>query len=870
MASLSPRAALPTPDALRTSMAEDSLADYVAQAWPVIEPRTPYLTNWHVDLLCEHLTAVTLGQTTRLIINIPPRYMKSILVSILWPTWAWVKAPWTRWMFASYAFPLSVDHSRKRRTVIQSPWYRERWGGRYRLADDQNVQSEFSNDARGTMIALSVGGGTGMGKGADCFPAGTCIATECGAIDIANLVKMMSPPLVWAFDHLLQRPVLRAVRATRTVYTDTIYELTTASGRVLHATGRQRVFCVGIGYQPVEALSRRLSAMWGKDAGETGAVPRVLPDGDSIAPFRIGLLTLPPDIHQAAVSGDQGPQTEVSRDVLLTDVRPGRSRGKERFTMLGVWATETGDEKRAVLFGEVSDGLPATTDGCEGETPMSILQRVLCATMVPRAILHQNLRGSRPCRTDDGAWQLPVSAWPERGGVVQRGQTVDSRTRWPCVSDVWQAGQPASSPYQRGPGGPAPRESGDPMQALSYGPPQIEADAVVTLRRLRVSRLPVYDLQVDGCHNFFANEILVHNCIVIDDPIDPTDAYSDAQRTAANTYYDQTLSTRLNNKETGAIILVMQRLHQQDLVGHVLDQESWEVVRVPGEGKPTMVNGMALPTTITFPLSGRVVTREAGDALWPAREPASMFPAIKRRLGTQGYASQYQQEPSPEEGGIIKKVWLQWYVELPVRFDHLLASWDLSFKQTDDSSRVAGQVWGVVGARRYLLARVAQRMAFPATVRAIRQLHALWPTAVPILIEDKANGPAVISTLIDEIPGIIAVNPQGDKVARCHAVAPYYEAGNVFYPVPAIAPWVEEHVAEITGFPTWATDDETDAETQALNYMKQFASVNEAMMKETTVTPSVAGGLWAPGVPQEETDGGSGISVTTGAVGLTW
>jgi predicted phage terminase large subunit-like protein len=141
-----------------------TLGEYVEQAWPIVEPSTEFLPNWHIDAIAEYLEAVTEGQITRLLINMPPRYGKSLLVSVMWPTWEWVANPETRFLFASYSASLSTKHSVDRRTIIQSEWYQERWGTRFRLSGDQNVKTEFQNDCRGVMVATSIGG-TATGKG---------------------------------------------------------------------------------------------------------------------------------------------------------------------------------------------------------------------------------------------------------------------------------------------------------------------------------------------------------------------------------------------------------------------------------------------------------------------------------------------------------------------------------------------------------------------------------------------------------------------------------------------------------------------------------------------------------------------------------
>lgn len=150
------------------SACEADLLEYVREAWHVVEPGQPFQPNWHIEAICEHLQAVTQGQIRRLIINIPPRCMKSLAVSVFWPTWEWgpFDRPQTRWLFASYAQSLSTRDSVKCRRIIRSPWYQERWGDRYALTNDQNAKIRFENDRMGYRLATSVGGAL-TGEGGD-------------------------------------------------------------------------------------------------------------------------------------------------------------------------------------------------------------------------------------------------------------------------------------------------------------------------------------------------------------------------------------------------------------------------------------------------------------------------------------------------------------------------------------------------------------------------------------------------------------------------------------------------------------------------------------------------------------------------------
>jgi len=456
-------------DALLKRHAEQSLYSYVQQAWPVLEPDASFLPNWHIEYVVEYLEAVTAGQITRLVINLPPRYMKSLLVSVLWPTWEWIAAPHRRWIFASYAETLASKHSLDRRTILQSSWYQDRWGDRVRLAADQNVKQEFVNTRRGHMVATSIGG---------------------------------------------------------------------------------------------------------------------------------------------SITG--------------------------------------------------------------------------------------------------------------KGG----------------------------------------------------------------------------------------------NRIVVDDPHHPLQVDSDVQRESALAYFTRTLSTRLDNKNDDAIVIVMQRLHERDLSALCLDL-GFTHVCLPAEAEDR--------TRHVYPRSGRVHHREPGDVLWPEREGPAVLAQQKRALGAAVYAGQYQQRPAPAGGLLFHADWFKFYDELPPKVDRWLQSWDMTFKDSPLSDFVVGLQAATCGADIYVVDRRKGQWAFAETSRQVEAFYRQYPQTDTILIEDAANGPAIISLLGRLIPGIVGVTPDGGKIARAHAASPVVEAGNVRLPNPRpqgqLRPeraWVEDFLHQCTVFPRGAHDDDVDALTQLI------------------------------------------------------
>jgi predicted phage terminase large subunit-like protein len=293
--------------------------------------------------------------------------------------------------------------------------------------------------------------------------------------------------------------------------------------------------------------------------------------------------------------------------------------------------------------------------------------------------------------------------------------------------------------------------------------------------------------------------------LLVDDPIkNKEEADSEVYRAKIWDEWQNTLLTRLH--PGAAIIIILTRWHEDDLAGRLLNPEygevdDWEIICLPAIAEDNDQIG-----------------RQPGDPLWPEHGYDLEWAAkTKTAVGSQAWAALYQQRPSPAEGAMLKRHWWRYYVELPKKFDRIIQSWDLSFKDSDGSDFVSGQVWGSVGADIYMLPdREYGRMDFPATLEAIARLTKRNPRATTKLVEDKANGPAVIAMLRHKIGGIIPINPKGSKQARVSAVTPLIEAGNVYLPSPMLCPWIEDFIDECASFPNGAHDDQVDAMTQAL------------------------------------------------------
>jgi predicted phage terminase large subunit-like protein len=303
--------------------------------------------------------------------------------------------------------------------------------------------------------------------------------------------------------------------------------------------------------------------------------------------------------------------------------------------------------------------------------------------------------------------------------------------------------------------------------------------------------------------------------ILIDDPLKPKEALSDTQRQAANEWFSHTLYSRLNNKRTGAIVIIMQRLHEDDLVGHVLAQEPWEVLSFPAIAEEDEVHKIE---TILGP---RIFMRRRGEALHPEREPLETLDRIRVTIGEYNFAGQYQQSPAPLGGGLVKAEWFKYYGESdrPESFDRIVQSWDTANKATELSDFSVCTTWGVKGKDVYLLDILRRRLEYPALKRAVREQQSLFDASV-VLIEDKASGTRLVQELVmDGCHAVTKYAPECDKIMRLHAQTALIENG--FVHVPQFAPWLAEYLHEMTVFPKGKHDDQVDSTAQFLDWVKR-------------------------------------------------
>lgn len=308
------------------------------------------------------------------------------------------------------------------------------------------------------------------------------------------------------------------------------------------------------------------------------------------------------------------------------------------------------------------------------------------------------------------------------------------------------------------------------------------------------------------------------NLIIVDDPLKAEDAMSEAKREALKRWFSNTLYSRLDDKTRGRIIVVMQRLHTDDLIGHLLDSgQDWHHLRLPAIADQDE----------RFTLrDGRILGRSEGEALDTLREPLATLKAIRASLGNMAFSAQYLQNPLPLEGGLISWFWFRFYDDPPERKagDIVVQSWDTASKAGELNDYSVCTTWLRRDNQHYLLDVDRARRNYPALKQRVLELHKRYE-ADAVLIEDRASGIQLIQDLRDtgELSPI-PIRPEGDKVTRMYRQSGRLEEGQVL--LPRTAPWLDAFQREVVQFPHARHDDQIDSLSQYLGWPRHYHDID--------------------------------------------
>lgn len=798
---------LPTLEEVRIWKARKSLAYFTQRTKP------DYLMGWvHreiCDALDKFLDDVRAKRSPRLIITMPPRSGKSELVSRRFPAYAFGRFPDLQIIATSYSADLSQRFNRDVQRIIDDEKYREIF------PETTLTGSRVRTDSRGSYIRTSdlfeivghagayrscgVGGGI-TGQGADCVTSDTEVLTPSGSVSIT---KIKAGCTVLSYNDKTKKLEECLVEAVRVKYVrNDLISIRSNRGRGLKVTPEHPIYSEGV-YKRANLLAKgslllcsmqegdnssglRLAKMASERRRKSFLFPRLC------VKVLVRIRRFLTQVCRLREAGQKGskvlPRLSKNRKVLEKGYRHSSSGKRVSYLWKRLFSSAPWARKicRLLLHGVQKQG-PVFEDDSRKE---------------------RQIQGQ--CLCEEGRRKDPTRVEIAKAeGFSQRQEPMCSMrfdraySRPPRGLQLFsQFTEQCCNPLREMPYRGAPARSGQDVQ-------QEYVSEITRIFGEDGELVKVYDLQVSNCHNFFANGILVHNCLLIDDPVkDRAEANSATVRQSIWDWYTSTAYTRLS--PGGGVIVMATRWHLDDLIGRLIEN---------------MENGQGDNfTVINYPAIAEhdEIHRRKGEALHPERYSLEQLKKIQKTVGSRDWAALYQQHPIPDGGNVFKAEWFKYWTEssLPPEFDQIVTSWDMTFKDSKNSDYVVGQVWGKKGADFYLLDQVRGQWDFVKTREMFLILAQKWPKALRKLVEDKANGSAIISELQKTVSGIVPVTPQESKEARASAITPFFEAGNVYLPDPKKTPWMGAFEAELLNFPAGAHDDCVDSLSQCLNYFR--------------------------------------------------
>jgi len=292
-----------------------------------------------------------------------------------------------------------------------------------------------------------------------------------------------------------------------------------------------------------------------------------------------------------------------------------------------------------------------------------------------------------------------------------------------------------------------------------------------------------------------------------DDPCKADDATSEAERNRVNQWYRDTAYSRLNDKENDVIVIVMQRIHLDDLVGSVLGLDNWTVLDLPAIATKEYEE--------IYTSEHTSIERFKGDILHPERESLETLNKIEAIIGSGNFAAQYQQSPIPPDGQVFRKSWIKRYdAAKDLDFSQTIQSWDTALETSAGAAYSVCITVGIRETRAYIRDVYRERLSYPELRHQVVKRAKLF-NANRVLIEKAASGHSLLQDLGNSSAlNLIPITPKLDKETRAHQASAVIEAGRLFLPMEA--PWVAPFETELLLFPGGKYKDQVDALTQFL------------------------------------------------------
>jgi predicted phage terminase large subunit-like protein len=774
-----------------------------------------------------------------LLLTMPPRHAKSFNATVNFPAYALMRKPYREIMISSYNAELAATFGRGTRDIVTDQKARKAFKG-FETSRETRAVDFWKTTAGGAYYSVGLNGTT-TGRGANCLAGDTelLVMTGRGATYTTTMTSLFydkEATHVLSYDHATKSPAWARINSHSRTPASELFEISDSSGGVVEATGEHPFYVAGRGY--VEA----------KD----------------VAPGDILLRLLPEDLDKAGVRRSEVDQARAQRPVLLSEVQSDAPCHEEHTSVPGVRRASEDEQLKEVL----QSGLLGSSEGAEACDSRSPVQAVPVGVRVQEqqnSVLFHELQEYATFAINDDGGESEVHARALRGEAstthdqgVHESASEDQGEGRDEVRIVRFRRESARSPHRPQPVQLRLEQSGDSVCVVpSQAPCPREEDRQITVSMVRRVRKEcfVYNISVEGNENYFANGVLTHNCLEVDDPYKSREeADSATQRRKVWDFYTSGLLSRMQPDRDGqpAFQIVTQtRWHPDDMAGRI--QESAEFKRgewlhlnyqaLTKKERKVYVRRNSLPeddpryvpnVTVEQIETGRRTDHEAGGllseglvtpmvevsdeytALWPSRFPVEFLQGQRSVLGERDFQSLYQQSPYVLGGNIVKENWFKRYNAdtKPLEFHAIAIGVDTAFKAKAVNDYSVFTVAGITEIGDiYILNVFRDKLEFPDLKRKAIAINSAYrgQGLRGFWIEDNASGQSLIQELRANsgVPVIPWKPGANDKVLRMTSITPLIESGRVF--IPEEAHWLEDWLGELVQFPSVKHDDQADS-----------------------------------------------------------
>lgn len=800
--------------------------------------RPKYSAGWVHEDICRRLERfveqVEQGLSPRLLLMMPVRHGKSEICSRHFPPWVFGKHPDWEIIAASGAQSLALSFSRYARDLLQDPAY----GAVFpeTQLDPSSKSVENWNLTKGGGY-LSAGIGTMItGRGANCFPAGTRLCTSSGYVRIEHV---QINDKVLSYDHETNKIVESVVEATQVTSREELVEVTFRSGRRFVCTEEHPVYVVGRGYVEAQVLERGsrvlrcgVSSVPGQEISSIKAVQRVLLQGSqSVRGF--GLQLLRKVVSKTTLRLQEIAKTRIQGPLLFASMFGSASRDKERKEVsclrqsrYSEWASKGGD---LLLRGLSKIGFA----GAFGEGAVPCVHNGVSTELSSGTTLLQRVCGFGAQSKHDWKWESKLQGWEELRQALRGASRSYTGARRAQVCDMRRDDELGCAPHRPHPVAQHVEKPDNAVSQLPRGLPQDAIDDVVdSVQKIRQGSVEVYDIQVKGTRNFFAEQILVHNCLIIDDPVkDGEAADSPTIRESVWEWYMSTAYTRL--APGGGVLGVLTWWNEDDWAGRIQqvmktgDGDVFEIIRYPAindQGDEYILPDDTMeqfPPGSPPPPEGSKLTRPMGSALHEARYPVHELLKKKSNYMALGqkrwWDALFQQNPIPDDGNYFTKDMFRYYGTAPARNElYVYQAWDFAISTGKESDYTVGTCIGVDHRENvYVLDVMRFRSGDGGHIIDSILDFAEAHNADCLGFEDGQIWKAIefqFQKRCEErrqYPSHEVLKPLTDKMVRASPLRGRMQLGKVYFD--KHAPWFDPVYKELVTFPAGKHDDAVDS-----------------------------------------------------------